>query len=64
MPGAEEDHEDIYKALEQGTLDEEQLDRCVRNTIHLILQSNQYDDVVSYGEQFDSLDTYMKAELI
>lgn len=64
MPGAEEDHEDIYKALEQGTLDKEQLDRCVRNTIHLILQSNQYDDVVSYGEQFDSLDTYMKAELI
>ncbi len=62
MPGAEADHEEIYRALEKGTLDEKQLDRCVRNTIHLILQSNQYDDAVSYGEQFHSLDTYMRAE--
>ena len=62
MPGAESDHEDIYAALEKGTLTERQLNKCVRNTIHLILQSNQYDDAVSYAEQFEGLGTYMKAE--
>lgn len=64
MPGAQKDHEDIYNALKDKTLEMEQLDRCIRNTIHLILQSNQYDDATSYGEQFDSLDTYMKAETV
>lgn len=62
MPGADEDHADIYAALENGTLTEAQLNKCVRNTIHLILQSNQYDDVVSYSEQFAELDTYMTAK--
>ena len=50
--------------MKDKTLEMEQLDRCIRNTIHLILQSNQYDDATSYGEQFDSLDTYMKAETV
>lgn len=62
MPGDTSDHANIYAALENGTLSEEQLNKCVRNTIHLILQSNQYDDVDSYLAQFDGLDTYMRAE--
>ncbi len=62
MPGDPTDHENIYESLKNGTLTEEQLNKCVRNTIHLILQSNQYTDAVSYAEQFENLDTYMKTE--
>lgn len=55
MPGDRADHENIRKELKEGTLDISTLKRCVCNTIHLILQSNQYEDAVSYLEQFENL---------
>lgn len=60
MPGDPSDHENIYKELKEGTLTMEQVDKCVRNTIHLVLQSNQYEDAVSYSVQFEGLDSYME----
>ena len=62
MPGDPADHAGIQKELEEGTLDIRQLKRCVCNTINVILQSNQYEDAVSYSEQFEGLDTYMTAK--
>lgn len=59
MPGMEMDHEDIKKSLEDGTLSEEQLRRCVYNTIRIILQSNRYEDAVSYSKQFDTLGQFI-----
>lgn len=59
MPGAPSDHENIRKELAEGTLDIRQLKRCVCNTIHIALQSNQYEGAVSYLEQFTGLDHYM-----
>lgn len=61
MPGAVSDHENIYEALSKGTLTEERLDECVTNIVHLILQSNQYTEAVSYLEQFEELSVYMEA---
>ena len=59
MPGAYSDHEDIRKALEDGSLDIRELKRCVNNTIRITLASNQYEGAVSYLEQFENLDGYM-----
>lgn len=59
MPGFVEDHENIRKELAEGNLKEEELKRCVYNTIRLILQSNRYEGAVSYSEQFGELDTYI-----
>ena len=59
MPGDPADHENIRKELKEGTLTLEQLSGCVRNTINVILQSNQYEDAESYSAQFEDLDTYM-----
>lgn len=62
MPGDPSDHENIRKELAEGTLTKEELGRCIRNTIHIALQSNQYEDAVSYLEQFEGLDTYMTVQ--
>lgn len=61
MPGNPSDHENIREELACGTLDIRELKRCVWNTIRIILQSNQYEDAVSYLDQFAGLDTYMTA---
>lgn len=62
MPGAWSDHASIRAALEDGSLDIRALRRCVYHTVKLILQTNQYEGARSYAEQFDGLDSYMKAE--
>ena len=62
MPGDPSDHENIRKELEEGTLDIRELKRCVCNTVRVALQSNQYEDAVSYLEQFEGLDCYMTAK--
>lgn len=62
MPGDPADHENIRKELDEGTLDIRELKRCVCNTIRVALQSNQYEDAVSYLDQFENLDTYMTAK--
>lgn len=62
MPGDPADHENIRKELTEGTLDIRELKRCVCNTIRVALQSNQYEDAVSYLDQFENLDTYMTAK--
>lgn len=62
MPGDLRDHESIRKELEAGTLDLRELKRCIYHTVKLILQTNQYEDAVSYLEQFEHLDWYMTVE--
>ncbi len=52
MPGTFEDHEEIRRALDEGRLTLRELKWCVCNTIRLCIQSNQYEDAVSYLEQF------------
>lgn len=48
MPGMSQDHENIKKELETGTLSEESLRRCISNLLYVILKSNQYEDAVPY----------------
>ncbi|MCR5468865.1 MAG: glycoside hydrolase family 3 C-terminal domain-containing protein [Lachnospiraceae bacterium] len=62
MPGTPSDHEDIRKALDDGTLDIREMKRCVRNTVNIILQSNQYENPDSYLDQFEGLDSYITVE--
>lgn len=62
MPGVLADHDNIRKELQDGTLYIGDLQQCISNTINLVLQSNQYEDAVSYGEQFAGLGTYMTAK--
>lgn len=62
MPGQPSDHENIRKELGEGTLDLAQLKECVCNTVDLILRSNQYENAVSYLEQFNGLDSYIKVK--
>jgi beta-glucosidase len=59
MPGDPRDHENIRRSLADGTLSEKELRRCVYHTVKLILQSNRYEEAVSYRNQFDGLDTYL-----
>lgn len=59
MPGDPSDHENIRKELKEGTLTMERLSGCVRNTVNIILQSNQYEGAESYSAQFEGLDSYM-----
>ncbi len=61
MPGVPEDHDNIRAELKDGTLDIRWLKKCICNTVNLALQSNQYEGAVSYLDQFEGLDTYMKA---
>ena len=62
MPGVKEDHDNIRKELKEGTLEISALQRCICNTVNLVLQSNQYEDAVSYSSRFEKLDTYMTAQ--
>ena len=62
MPGVKEDHDNIRRELKEGTLEISVLQRCICNTVNLVLQSNQYEDAVSYSSRFEKLDTYMTAE--
>lgn len=62
MPGDFKDHDNLRKELEEGTLSLETLKGCVTRTIRVILASNQYEDAVSYLEQFEGLDSYMTAK--
>ena len=55
----EEDHENIRKELKEGTLDIRELKRCIYNTVNIILQSNQYEEAVSYENQFDGLGEWL-----
>ncbi len=48
MPGQLYDHESIRQALADGSLTMEQLQLCIAHTVHVILQSNQYEDAESY----------------
>ena len=60
MPGDPSDHENIRKELAKGSLTPKQLAGCVANTINLILRSNQYEDAVSYSQQFPGLGASME----
>ncbi len=55
MPGTHQDHEEIRRALEDGSLTLRELRWCVYNTVRLCLQSNQYEGAVSYRKQFDTI---------
>jgi len=62
MPGTPDDHENIRKSLEDGSLDIREMKRCVCNTVNIILQSNQYLDQDSYLDQFEGLENYITVE--
>ena len=62
MPGDLSDFENIRAELAAGTLSVNELKRNTCRTINVILQSNQYEDQVSYHDQFEGLGTYMKSE--
>ena len=62
MPGVKADHDNIRQELKEGTLEPGALQRCICNTVSLALQSNQYEEAVSYGSQFDGLGTYMTVD--
>ena len=62
MPGVKADHDNIRQELKEGTLEPGALQRCICNTVSLALQSNQYEEAVSYSSQFDGLGTYMTVE--
>lgn len=59
MPGDARDHQSIRESLANGTLDVRELKRCIYHTVKLTLQTNQYEDAVSYLDQFDGLNTFM-----
>lgn len=52
MPGWDGDSESIRKALEDGSLDREELKACVKRMLKVIYQTLGYEDSVSYGAQF------------
>lgn len=54
MPGDTADHENLRRELSAGTLSLDDLKGCVYRTIKLVMQSNQYEDVVSYMDQFEN----------
>lgn len=62
MPGVKADHDNIRQELKEGKLELRELQRCICNTVSLALQSNQYEEAVSYEGQFEGLGTYMTAE--
>lgn len=62
MPGFQMDFDNLKKELEEGTLDVKDLKRCICNTVNLALQSNQYEEAVSYLEQFENLGGYLEVE--
>lgn len=62
MPGDLRDHESIRSGLNDGTLDLRELKRCIYHTVKLILQTNQYEDAVSYLKQFAHLDWYLTVQ--
>lgn len=62
MPGMPMDHENLKEELADGRLKIEDLRRCICNTVRLVLQSDRYEDAVSYQEQFGHLFEYLNAE--
>lgn len=48
MPGAACDRENLKKELAEGTLSREDLRACVSRLIHIIWQSNQYENPAPY----------------
>lgn len=50
MPGSMEDISRLRKALADGTLNIEDLKRCVTNTVDIILRSNCYEGAKPYGK--------------
>lgn len=44
MPGQFSDHDNLRKELEQGTLQEEDLRKCITRLVRVVLRSNLYED--------------------
>lgn len=59
MPGWDGDSESIRKALEDGSLDREELKACVKRMLKVIYQTLGYEDSVSYGAQFKNMEPYV-----
>ena len=62
MPGDPEDPASIKSELAAGTLSMNELKRCIYNTVKLTLQSNQYEEAVSYLDQFEGLESYIQVK--
>ena len=62
MPGTPQDHKNIRQELTAGNLDIKTLKWCIWNTVRICLQSNQFEDAVSYLAQFKGLNSWIKVE--
>lgn len=54
MPGGESDFTSIRQALTDGRLKREDLRSCAARLISIALQSNYYEEAVSYSRQFQT----------
>lgn len=54
-PGCEEDHASIREALADGSLSIEELKRCISRMVNITWQSNAYENIPSYNDQFGEL---------
>jgi len=61
-PGCEGDHESIREALDNGTLSKEELLRCISRIVNIAWQSNAYEGVQSYNNQFGELYKFIEIE--
>lgn len=62
MPGEPNDSVNIKEALENGTLDREDLKGCVKRMLKIIYQTLGYEDSVSYGAQFAKMKPYIEVK--
>lgn len=60
MPGEPNDSVNMKEALENGTLDREDLKNCVKRMLKVIYQTLGYEDSVSYGAQFQDMKLYIE----
>lgn len=62
MPGYPGDMTNIKEALENGTLNREDLKGCVKRMLKVIYQTLGYEDSVSYGAQFQDMKPYVEVK--
>ncbi len=67
MPGSHEDIELIRRALKgsgKEKLELKEVKKCVVHLVNIILQSNAYEDCVSYMDQFNGIRPFMECTIL
>ena len=62
MPGMPMDAESIKTSLKEGTLTQEELEKCVKRLTRLVLLSNQYEEAQSYTKITGTKMEFVKKE--